>query len=69
MTVQEPRTHDLSVPDITCDHCKSSIESAVGALAEVDSVEVNVEAKTVHVVGGSHAAIVSAIDDIGFEVA
>lgn len=69
MTVQEPQTYDLSVPDISCDHCKSSIESAVGALGDVDSVEVDVEAKTVHVAGGSYADIVAAIDDVGFEVA
>ena len=37
----------LSVPEITCDHCKNSIEGAVGALDGVASAEVNVEAKTV----------------------
>ena len=40
---------NLSVPDISCDHCKHSIEEAVGALAGVESVEVGIESKVVAV--------------------
>ncbi len=39
----------LSVPDISCDHCKSSIEGAVSALTGVARVEVSVPDKTVEV--------------------
>ncbi|HSL26358.1 MAG TPA: heavy-metal-associated domain-containing protein, partial [Acidimicrobiia bacterium] len=32
----------LTVPDIHCGHCASSIEGAVGALAGVDDVKVDI---------------------------
>jgi len=39
----------LQVPEIHCDHCKSSLESAVGALEGVDSVEVAIADATLDV--------------------
>ena len=42
-------TTTLSVPGIHCDHCKSSIEGALGQLDGVTSAEVSVPAKTVTV--------------------
>jgi copper chaperone len=33
---------ELQVPEVHCDHCKHSLEGAVGALAGVDTVEVHV---------------------------
>ena len=32
----------LQVPEVHCDHCKSSLEGAVGAMSGVDTVEVTV---------------------------
>ena len=61
----------LSVPEITCDHCKNSIEGAVGALDGVASAEVNVEAKTVSVgfeAPASIEGIIGAIEDQGYDV-
>ncbi len=58
-----------SVPGISCDHCKQAIESAVGDVAGVVSVDVDVAAKTVAVAGGAEPAIVEAIDDAGYDVA
>ena len=58
-----------SVPGISCDHCKQAIESAVGDVAGVVSVDVDVDAKTVAVTGGAEPAIVEAIDDAGYDVA
>lgn len=66
-------TVTLSVPDISCGHCKSSIEGAVAPLEGVDSAEVTIDARTVDVhfnesiVGVD--AIIAAIDDQGYEVA
>ncbi len=37
----------LSVPDISCAHCKSSIEGAVSKLDSVDRVDVSIDARTV----------------------
>ena len=66
-TTTEPRT--FSVPGISCGHCKSAIESAVGAVAGVESVGVGIGAKSVAVVGGSDPDVVAAIDDAGYDVA
>lgn len=39
----------LEVPEVTCNHCVSAIEGAVGSLQGVDSVKVNLERKDVTV--------------------
>ena len=62
-------TVTYSVPEISCGHCKSTIEGAVHGLADVERVEVDIAAKTVTVVGGDDDAIVAAIEDVGFDVA
>ncbi len=62
-------TVTYSVPAITCGHCKSAIEGEVSQVAGVDSVIVDIEAKSVAVVGGEDAAIRAAIDEAGFDVA
>jgi copper chaperone len=60
-----PRTYD--VPDVSCDHCKRAIESEVGALDDVDTVEVDVATKTVTVDGtASDAAVRAALEEAGY---
>ena len=63
----------LSVPDVSCQHCVAAIEGAVGALAGVDSVKVNLERKDVTVsyddASMDHERIVTAIQGEGYEVA
>jgi copper chaperone len=63
---------NLSVPDISCDHCKHSIEEAVGALAGVESVDVGIKSKVVAVdfddASVSRHDIVTAIEGQGYEV-
>jgi copper chaperone len=61
----------LSVPEIHCDHCKMSIEGAVGALEGVTSAIVDVETRTVTVGYDTPATldgIVAAIESQGYEV-
>ena len=61
----------LSVPEIHCDHCKMSIEGAVGALDGVTDAAVDVPAATVSVSFDAPAdlgAIVGAIEGQGYEV-
>ena len=61
----------LTVPEIHCDHCKTSIEGAVGTLASVEKVEVSIPDRTVHVEFAGPAdrdAVVAAIEDQGYEV-
>ncbi|MFO7779303.1 MAG: cation transporter [Nitriliruptoraceae bacterium] len=63
-------TRTYSVPDISCGHCKSAIESEVGELSDVASVLVDIEARTVTVDGeASDEAIHAAIEEAGYEVA
>ena len=58
----------LNVPDISCGHCKSTIEAAVEGLSDVHGVNVDIDTKTVTVVGGHAEAIVAAIEDAGYDV-
>ena len=68
MTTATP-TRRYLLGDISCDHCKRAIEAEVSGVAAVESVEVDVDAKLVIVVGGDDAAIRTAIDDAGYDVA
>jgi copper chaperone len=61
-------TATYSVPEISCGHCKSTIEAAVQRHGGVARVEVDIDAKTVTVDGGDHDAIVTAIEDAGYDV-
>ncbi len=65
-------TRTLSVPEISCGHCKSSIEGAVSPLDGVDKVEVHIEARTVDLdydgSGATFDAIVAAIEEQGYDV-
>ena len=63
----------LSVPDISCGHCKSSIEGAVTPMEGVARADVSIDDRTVDVEYDPEAvelhSIVAAIDDQGYEVA
>ncbi|MCI0424410.1 MAG: copper ion binding protein [Actinobacteria bacterium] len=63
----------LNVPEIHCDHCAHSIEGAVGSLAGVEAVKVDIPGRRVDVRYDDAAvdlvAIVSAIEGQGYEVA
>ena len=64
-------TITYSVPGVSCAHCKHAIEDEVSRVAGVESVEVDVDGKTVTVTGEplDEAALVGAIDEAGYEVA
>lgn len=63
-------TRLFSVPGISCGHCKAAIEGEVAKVAGVESVEVDVEAKTVRVEGAvTDEAIRQAVDEAGYDVA
>jgi len=63
----------LSVPDISCGHCKTSIEGAVNPLDGVENAVVGIDERNVAIeYDGSEStmkAIVHAIDEQGYEVA
>jgi copper ion binding protein len=62
----------LTVPDIHCDHCASSIQGAVGTIFGVDTVKVDIGGRTVDVAYDEVAveldAIITAIEGQGYEV-
>ncbi|MCA1735612.1 MAG: copper ion binding protein [Actinobacteria bacterium] len=62
----------FNVPDIHCDHCATSIEGAVGAIAGVEKVKVQIADRTVDVTYDDASveldAIVTAIEGQGYEV-
>ncbi len=63
-------TSVLSVPEISCNHCKAAIEAAVGVVPGVAHVAVDVDAKTVTVLGDAAGdAVTAAIEDAGYDVA
>ncbi len=63
----------LSVPGISCDHCRMTIESALGGLPGVEAVTVDVPAKTVQVrydeAKVSPEAVRATLAEEGYEVA
>jgi len=65
-------TTTLTVPDISCAHCKQSIEGVVSALPGVRSVEVDIEPKTVTLEYDEAEVdlgqIVRAIEEVGYDV-
>ncbi len=61
---------DLTAKDISCEHCKMTIESTLGSTSGVRTVEVDVASKAVHVVYDdsetSSEAIRSKLDEVGY---
>ena len=64
-------TVTYNVPGVSCAHCQASITREVETVAGVETVEVDLEAKTVSVTGEEldEQAIIAAIDEAGYEVA
>lgn len=66
-------TVTLTAPDISCDHCKATVEREVGALDGVQAVSVDVPSHRVQVTyDGSRlgeSQIVSKMDEAGYPVA
>lgn len=65
-------TETISVPEIHCDHCKTSIEGALASVAGVQRAAVDVPARTVTVrydeASVDRGQLVEAIEQQGYEV-
>jgi copper chaperone len=61
----------LSVPGMTCGHCKAAVTEEVGKVTGVASVDVNLDTKLVTISGENldNTALRAAIDEAGFEAA
>ena len=64
-------TVTYTVPGMSCGHCKSAVEGAVGAVPGVEAVAVDLDTKVVEIRGASldEAALRGAIEDAGYDVA
>lgn len=57
----------LSVPDMTCGHCKATVEAALKALPEVGSISVDLATHRVEVAGKAPAdVLIEALDQAGY---
>jgi len=65
-------TKTLTVPEISCGHCKASIEGAVAPLDGVARVEVHIDERTVDLdydgTDATFETIVAAIEEQGYDV-
>jgi copper chaperone len=64
-------TATYSVPAMHCAHCERAVKDEVGAVAGVQSVDVDLETKLVTIRGRDldDAALRAAIDEAGYEAA
>lgn len=57
----------LSVPDMSCGHCKASVTEALSALPSVREVNVDLTTREVTVAGSTAAeSLLAALTEIGF---
>jgi copper chaperone len=63
----------LSIPDVSCQHCVKTINSALGALKGVKTVSTDIPTKSVHLRYNTNQLsmeqIETALDDAGYSVA
>lgn len=63
-------TTTLSIPDMSCGHCRASIEAALAPLPGVAAVRFDATARTATVEGDAPAALlIQTLDAIGFPAA
>ncbi|WP_444666159.1 heavy-metal-associated domain-containing protein [Cereibacter changlensis] len=57
----------LSIPDMSCGHCRASIETALAAIPGAGPVRFDAEARTARVEGdAAPETLIAALDGIGF---
>lgn len=57
----------LLVPDMSCSHCKATVETALKSLPEVGSISVDLATHQIEVTGTAPAeALIRALDQAGY---
>lgn len=57
----------LSVPDMSCNHCKSTVETALSSVPESGTVKVDLTTRQVEVTGPAPVdALIQALDKAGY---
>jgi copper chaperone len=61
---------DYSVPGLSCEHCRAAVSAEVARLPGVAEVDVDLDAKRVHVAGAGlkDAKVRAAIEEAGYDV-
>ena len=61
----------FTVPEISCGHCKETIESTINSLENVETVNVDIDQKSVHVKSSSDldlSLVSNMLDEQGYTV-
>jgi copper chaperone len=68
-TNTEPTVLTLAVEGMSCEHCRLAITDEVSGVSGVDSVEVDLDRKLVHVGGTDvdESAVIGAVDEAGYD--
>lgn len=57
----------LSVPDMSCNHCKATVETALGSVPQAGAVKVDLSTREVEVTGSAPASdLIKALDRAGY---
>jgi copper chaperone len=57
----------LSIPEMTCNHCKATVETALGSVPQAGAVKVDLTTRKVEVSGPAPAAeLIKALDEVGY---
>jgi copper chaperone len=57
----------LSIPDMSCGHCKTAVETALTAVADAGTVEVDLATRMARVSGPAPVAeLLAALDQAGY---
>ena len=57
----------LSIPDMTCGHCKASVEAALKSLGDAGDITVDLPQKTATTTGpATPDRLLKALDEVGF---
>ena len=62
---------EFTVPEISCGHCKDTIESTLNNVESIESVSVDIEKKSVEVVSSSNLDMMNVsqlLDEQGYTV-
>jgi copper chaperone len=66
-TADEDTMTRLSVPDMSCGHCKATVEAALATVQDTGAVRVDLASRTVEVDGtAAISALLSALDAAGY---
>jgi uncharacterized membrane protein YraQ (UPF0718 family)/copper chaperone CopZ len=59
----------ISVPGMTCENCKRTLDAAIRKVENVEEVNINLKQKKIEVIGGiKEAAVFGAIQNAGYEI-